>query len=343
VFLDPSALILAAVVAMWMYGTLQGVIRDGALAAALIAVPLFMASILLHELGHALTSLAFGIPVLRITLFGLGGVTESVAESRSPAREFAIVGAGPGVSLVLAGLFFATATATSSLFWAGICVVLAYTNLALGLFNILPAYPLDGGRLLRSVLWAVTRREHQATRWAARTGQFFAVLFGASGVWAFMQSGGAGFNALWRILIAIFLFRGASDAHRQAAFRQRLADRSLREVMGTAPPPIAPETPLDQALEQVQTRPSQLWPVGDPLVGVLRMANIDAVPQAQWPTTTAVAVADPPLSATVDVSTPLDAAVQTLAKAPGQMVLITDAGRTVGLLTPSLLGDLLQA
>jgi CBS domain-containing protein len=139
----------------------------------------------------------------------------------------------------------------------------------------------------------------------------------------------------------VFLLRGAGDAHRHANLRERLDRRSLRDVMERVPPALSPDLPLDAALAQVQERPSLLWPVGDPVTGVLLLEHIDGVASADWPTTTVRDVAVPAERATVDVTTALDDAVARLPGAPGTMLVVTDRGRAVGLLTPSLVADLL--
>jgi Zn-dependent protease/CBS domain-containing protein len=302
---------------------------------------LFIASILLHELGHTMASLSRGIGVRAITLFALGGVTESTSPARSAKDEFVVVGIGPFISLVLAAAFGLLWTAARDVPVVNtVSAMLAVANLALAIFNIVPAYPLDGGRLLRSVFWAITRRPHQSTRWAARVGQVFAVALIALSVWQLLGPGD-GFGDLWTIFIALFLLRGASDAHRQSVVREKLDRRSVRDVMGSVPPALAPDLPLDAALAQVQLRPSLLWPVGEPLVGGVLLGHIDAVAVGGGPSTTVASVAVPAERVTIDVTATLDDAVARMADAPGQMLIVTEAGRPVGLLTLSLVADLL--
>lgn len=344
VFVERSWLLIAALVVWSFYGRLEFVVGDlgsgVVLATAIVAALLFFASILAHEIGHALMSLARGIGVRSITLFALGGVTESVSESRTARDEFLIVGIGPFTSLVLGAAFGLLATAAADVRLAAVVFgYLGWANIALAVFNVVPAYPLDGGRLLRSVLWGATRRPHQATRWAARVGQALAAALVVWALWQLLGSG-QGLGGLWEVLIGMFLLRGATDAHRRARMRERLDRRALRDVMGSVPPALAPDLRLDAALAQVQQRPSLLWPVGDPVSGALLLQHIDAVAAADWPHTTVAAVAVPAPDATVDVDTPLDAAVARLAGAPGSMLVVTDGGRAVGLLTPSLVADL---
>jgi Zn-dependent protease len=310
------------------------------LVSSAVVTLLFFGSILAHELGHALTSLDRGIPVSGITLFLLGGVTESTKEAASAKDEFIIVGIGPFISLVLAALFGLIATATESLHpVAVIAGVLGWVNLALAIFNVLPGYPLDGGRMLRSIFWGVTGRPHLATRWAARVGQLFALTLGAYGLWRFISPERGTFRGVWEILLAWFLFRGATESHRRAQTRERLAKRTVRQSMGSVPTTLPPDLPLSQAAQRIQERPSLLWPVGSPLVGVIALKQIDAVPGHDWPSTMVGHVALPLEGRTVPVDNPMDATLEALTAAPENMLVVTEDGRAVGLLTLSLVAD----
>lgn len=323
-------------------------------AAAFAATVLFFASIVAHELGHALTSLDRGVPVTGVTLFLLGGVTESTREPASARDEFVIVGAGPFISLVLAagfGLLFAIRPDTSP--YGVVTGYLGWMNLALAVFNVLPGYPLDGGRLLRAVLWGASGRRDAATRWAARVGQVFAgllVLGGLNGVLGRPVPepdgllgavvGTLAANGLWSILIGAFLVRGASDAHRRAAARERVDRHAIGELMGMVPPALPPDLTLAQAGARIEASPSLLFPVGDPVVGGITKATLDAVPRTTWEATTLGAIALAAEEVTVDVGTPLSVAIGMLREAPGRMLIVVEDGHPVGLLTPSLLGDL---
>ena len=339
---DTSWYVIAAIVA-WIYlGSLSGLPDAPAgpllwLGAAL-AVGAFFISLLAHELGHALANRAFGVPVLGITLFMLGGVTESAREARRPSEELIVVGAGPLASLTLAALSTALGFLRPPEPFATLLWFLTWGNVLLAGFNLVPGYPLDGGRLLRALLWAATGRPHAATRWAARIGQAFAVLVAGYGV-RLLLSGPGGFDGVWEIMLGLFLFRGAAQAHAAAGRLERLGARTVSDVMGSVPPPLDPTATLAQALERVQEKPSLLWPVGDPLVGALSLDQIDAVPDVDWHHTSVRAVALPLEGLVVDVSMSLTDALEFMRGAPGGMLLVTDGGALVGLLTPSLLGD----
>ena len=324
-------------------------------ASAAVLALCFFASILAHELGHAVTSLDRGIPVLGITLFLLGGVTESTREAERPRDELVIVGSGPFISVVLAGLFgLAHAIAPGTTPYGAVTGYAAWVNLALAIFNVLPAYPLDGGRLLRAVLWAVTGTPHRATRWAARIGQVFAavlLLGGLNGLlggpipqvdgpfrWIVVLLAA---NGLWGLLVGFFLLRGAVDAHRRARARETLAQHTAGDVMGGVPPALAADLSLSAAVEHLQERPSVLWPVGVPMVGAVRLADLDRVTRDAGPNRSLGDVVLPTETVTVDAGTPLDVALDRMLDAPGQMLVVTREGRPVGLLSPSLVGGLL--
>jgi Zn-dependent protease len=346
--IDRSWLIIAGLVTWLFHSRLSSALPDTpagvVVVSAVAAALLFFASLLAHELGHALTSLDRDIPVISITLFLMGGVTESTREARRARDEFIIVGIGPFISLVLAaafGLLYAQVTPVQP--FAAVLGYLAWTNLLLAIFNIVPGYPLDGGRLLRSILWAVTQRPHQATRWAARVGQAFALSLAGLGAWLLLGTNG-GLGGLWELLIGFFLFKGATEAHQRARLQERLAGRTVGDLMGSVPPMLHPDMPLGLAIEQVQQRPSLPWPVGAGGAAdqVLWLADIDAVPDHRWGTTTVGEVAGPAGPLVTAAGTTLDEALPQLAEVAGHMLLVVDgAGRPVGLLTPSLIDDVM--
>ena len=342
---DGSWLLIGGLVA-WVYTDFYGGYPGGAQGAGLIvgaalAAAGFFLSLLAHELGHALASRALGIHVFGITLFLMGGVTESAGDGKRPRDDFLVVLFGPLLSLAAAGVFFLLGRLGPPAPADTVAEFLMGANLLLAVFNLVPGYPLDGGRLLRAVLWGITGRPHAATRWAARVGQGFAALVAAYGVWAVVRSGGH-FSGLWEVLLGVFLWRGATQAHARAAHRERLGSQRVRDVMGSVPPPLDPALTLADALERMQERPSILWPVGEPgsgtVTGGLTLAQIDAVADVDWHGTTVAAQALALEAVSISVEADLEEALARLAQAPGAMLLVIEDGRAVGLLTPSLLG-----
>lgn len=346
---DVSWLVIAGLVVWVLFNRLSMLLASHGTAvvitASVVGALLFFASLLAHELGHAMTSLDRDIPVVGITLFMLGGVTESTREAKSAKDEFIIVGIGPFISLVLGALFgMAYTVVAGQPVLAAVAGYLAWINVLLAIFNLVPGYPLDGGRLLRSVIWGVTGDPHRSTRIAARVGQAFALLLGGYGVRLLVQTSEQGFSGggIWEILIAVFLYRGAAQAHARAKVRGRLAGRTVREVMGTAPPSLDPGLSLSDAVVQLEQRPSLLWPVGSPVIGGVTLRTLDGVPRRDWATTVLEAVADRAVDVTVDVDASMDVALGRIVAAPDNMLLVVDAGRPVGLLTPSLVSELMR-
>ncbi|MEX0658993.1 MAG: site-2 protease family protein [Egibacteraceae bacterium] len=344
---DVSWLVIAGLVTYILFSRYSSLLAGHGmpviLGAAAGAALLFFASLLAHELGHAITSLERDIPVLSVTLFMLGGVTESTREADSAKDEFVIVGIGPFISLVLGAVFgLAHVVVAGQPVAAAITGYLAWINVLLAIFNLVPGYPLDGGRLLRSVIWGITGNPHRSTRMAARVGQGFALLLGGYGVYLFARFSGQGLAGVWEVLIAVFLYRGAAQSHARARVRERLAGRSVRETMGSVPPTLDPHLPLSDAVVQLQERPSLLWPVGVPLAGVVNLQGLDLVPRRQWALTALREVAQPAEAVSIDAAATMDAALDRLVRAPGNMLLVVEDGMPVGLLTPSLVSDLLR-
>jgi Zn-dependent protease/CBS domain-containing protein len=355
VLVGPSLLALIALFTFYLAGAFQARPEfDGSpgLAWFLAAVTtiLFVACILAHEIGHTVTSLDRGIEVRSITLFLLGGVTESVGEPRYARDEVVIVGIGPLISLVLASVFGLAVRVLPDLSAAELIAgYLAWLNGAMAIFNLVPGYPLDGGRLLRAVLWLVTASRNRATRLAARVGQAFALtlLLGAvlslTGV---PQIGGPvvvitlqvlASLGLWGGLIGIFLLQSSLQAHAVARSRERLARHQARDAMADVPPTVPPGATLSQVAPLLLQHPSVLWPVGAPLVGGVSLGDLDAVPRHRWNDVRVDQVAT--TDAFVADDTPMDEAVDLLARSRHQMLIVVRDGEPIGLLTSGVLAD----
>ena len=215
---------------------------------AVTAILLF-ASVLLHELGHSVVAMRFKIPVRSITLFIFGGVAQIGAEPPSAMAEFLIAIAGPIVSLALAVIFSVLQPALAAIepLW-GVVKYLAYINFALVLFNLIPGFPLDGGRVLRAFVWAVTKNMRRATLIAANAGRFFGFLFIFAGVWR-MFSGDFG-GGLWIAFIGWFLDNAASAQVHQVVFQGLLAGHSVSQAMSTHCVTVPAELTLQQLVDE---------------------------------------------------------------------------------------------
>lgn len=325
--------------------------------AATLTTLVFIASILAHEIGHAITSLDRGVEVRSITLFLLGGVTESLGEPRTARDEIVIVGIGPLISLVLAACFGLLVRVLPDFSTAELVAGnLAWLNGAMAVFNLVPGYPLDGGRLLRAALWLVTSSRNRATRLAAGIGQAFAALlllgavlelllallglprvpfFEPRPVWVAAEVLAS--LGLWGGLIGLFLLRASSDARAVAVRRQRLAGRRVRDLMGSVPPTVPRGVVLEEVATRLRQRPSVLWPVGRPLIGGIRLGDLDTVSRDRWGQTPIDDIVASDVFVADDL--PMDEAVDRLARARDRMLIVVRDGEPVGLLTPSLVAD----
>ena len=255
---------------------------------AVTAVMLF-GSVLLHELGHSVVALRYKIPVRSITLFLFGGVAQIGAEPPSAIAEFLIASAGPLVSLILAVLFYAVQPlvgGTEPLL--GLAKYLAYINLALVLFNLIPGYPLDGGRVFRAIVWAITGNLRRATLIAANVGRLFAFLFVFIGVWQ-MVSGNFG-GGLWIAFIGWFLDTAASAQVQQVMIQGLLTGHTVSQTMSTHCAVVPADLTLQKLVDEHILGSGQrcfLVNHGDNTVGLMTLHRIKEVPRPDWATTSA--------------------------------------------------------
>ncbi len=205
------------------------------IAAGLITSFLFFGSVLLHELMHSLVALREGIQVQAITLFFLGGVSEIAGEPKTARDEFNMAIAGPLTSLVLGGIFLAifftlrSTTTESAQFITAIAYYLGYINILLGVFNLIPGFPLDGGRVLRSLIWWGSKNLRRATKIASSIGRIAGFLFIFGGIWLIFS--GNFFNGIWLAIIGWFLESAAVGSYRQLVLEDMLKGHVASEVM----------------------------------------------------------------------------------------------------------------
>jgi Zn-dependent protease len=201
---------------------------------ALVAAAMLFVSVILHELGHSLMARRHGVPIAGITLFVFGGVSEMKEEPRRPGQEFQIAIIGPAISLVLAGVFAVLTglAARGAPPTAAVAILgyLAWINLLLAIFNLVPAFPMDGGRVLRAALWGWLGDLARATNIAARVGRVVAFMILILGV---LQLFGGNFGGLWLVLIGWFIMQAGTAGAAQATLRQGLGQLRVRDVMAT--------------------------------------------------------------------------------------------------------------
>ena len=303
----------------------------------------FFASVLAHELSHSLMVKAKGGEVRNITLFIFGGVTSMTEEPDSPSSEFLMALAGP-----LASFALALVSGLLRLFLGGLSQplaaflgYLAFTNAALGAFNLVPGFPLDGGRLLRAILWRATGSLKRATHWASYAGQSLAFLLIFLGIWGSLQ--GQLFNGLWLVFIGWFLNNAARTSYQQLLLRDHLGRIRVREVMSTDYREVEPSIFIQQLVDDYVLRSDRhtFLVVSDgQLRGLICLHDVRRVPREEWARTT-VAQAMTPLGRLAMVS-PHDGVDQALSALSGKDVgqlPVVQGDRLVGLLRRS---DLLR-
>ena len=271
--------------------TLGGSVTQAYLVAV-AAVFLFFTSLVLHELGHALVARREGIEISGIDLWLFGGVAKMSRDTQSPGAEFRISAAGPLVTLILLGIFLGLSAlvqngaALEVVRLAGDAEVsptlallgfLATMNLFLFVFNLVPAFPLDGGRIARAIVWKITGNRNTATRVAGRIGEGFAYLL--IGIGIFLAASGNLFNGLWLAVLGWFIAQSARAAVTSTAFTERIDGITVEDIMDAQPVTMPARTPVSQAQDEYFLRYRWDWfPVVDEdgrFVGVVREPRID--------------------------------------------------------------------
>jgi Zn-dependent protease/CBS domain-containing protein len=304
-------------------------------AKGLVASLLFFVSILLHELGHAVVARRHGLSTQSITLFIFGGVAQLEKDPRDGRAEFWMAAAGPAVSLVLAGLFYACATlpflGPSA---AAVAKYLALINLILALFNLVPAFPMDGGRLLRGALWGPLGKA-RATRIASGAGTFFAFALIFSGVFSLLR--GDALGGLWYVLIGWFIKDASAASYQQVRLDEALrgvtvADAMVEDVV-TVP---STGSVAEAAREQFMRTGYGGYPVtrGEAVVGLLCLKDVLKLSAEERDATSVQGAMRPLTDAIVtEPDAPLPVAIAKMAQAGTARLLVMHGERLVGLLT----------
>jgi len=324
----------------WGFGLVWG--------TAVIAGILLFLSILAHELSHSVVARLRGIPVPRITLFVFGGVSEMAREPDTPRTELLVAVVGPLTSIVLGIAFtflgvalagrgpegFSASAVESALAGMGpvptLLLWLGPINLMLGVFNLVPGFPLDGGRVLRSILWMSTGNLERATRWASGAGRAVGWLLMGWGVVQLL--GGEFIQGLWLLLIGWFLGNAARSQYSQLLIRQALEGLRVRDLMRTQFETVEPDADLSAFLEGRLLRGAQpVWPVvrGGTLLGMISLESIrSAEPGAGAPVSAAMV----PVPDTVDPDLGGSEALRRVVGAQQDPLPVVERGKLVGLL-----------
>lgn len=268
-----------------------------AFGLAVLSALLFFASIVLHELGHAVVALRNGIKIEGIDLWLFGGVAKLSRDTKSAGEEFRVAAAGPLVTLLIAAAGYGALALTSSGGGAdsvsfdpqardelaAVLGYLTYINIALLIFNLLPAFPLDGGRIARAAAWKVTGSQSKATRFAARIGRGISWLMIALGVYLALVEGIV-FTGVWLGVIGLFIGQAAKAAHQQTDVADRIDGLRVSDVMDAEPVAIPTDMTLDRAEEEFFLRYRYPWfPVvgaGGRFVGLVTQASVESLPEA---------------------------------------------------------------
>jgi len=300
---------------------------------------LFFVSLLAHELSHSVVARRKGIPVEGITLFLFGGVARTRAEAASPGDEFWIAIVGPLMSFAIGFGLGALGILGNAAGWhPAIVVVLQYIallNIVLAIFNLLPGFPLDGGRVLRSAVWKFTGSLRRATQVASIGGQGIGFLLIVLGVWSAVRGNVIG--GLWLGFIGWFLRNAAVTGLRQHMLHEALEDATARQILTPVPETVPPDITLEDLTDRhFMRRRFAAFPVvdGESPLGLITLHQVKEVPRTEWPIRTA-REAMTPLGESIVVrpDDPLTAVLEKIRSSPARRVLVIGGGRLEGIIT----------
>lgn len=301
--------------------------------------------LILHELSHSLVARQFGLPIKGITLFIFGGVAEMEEEPPSAKVEFLVAIAGPIASFALAALFhilasFAERKGFPAAVW-GVAGYLALINVVLAVFNLVPAFPLDGGRVFRAVLWRWKGDLRWATRWASRSGQVFGYTLIFLGVLNVLN---ANFIAgMWWFLIGMFLNVAARSAYVQLLTRRAFEGEPIARFMTPDPVTVSPAYSVRTLVEDyIYRHHFDLFPVVDEgrVIGLVGARHVKSVPLADWERARVADILEPySMENTVDPRTDSVKALSTMRQTGQSRLMVVDDGRLVGVVA---LKDMLE-
>ena len=260
--------------------------------ASIITGLLFFAGVLVHELAHSVVAISRGGSVRAITLFALGGMAQIDKDVSDASTEFLMAIAGPvtsvAIGFVCIGIALALGWHRHIAPWTptlAVLVWLGYINISLGVFNMIPGFPLDGGRVLRAIVWWITKNQERATVIAARIGQLVALAFILYGLWGFFLGGG-GYGGLWLALIGWFLLEAARSSVVQMRMASRLAGVRVEDVMDRDCRAVDARMPLLEFVQQLVHAGDQCFVVRDDgyVIGLISTRDVAAIPKSRWPT-----------------------------------------------------------
>jgi Zn-dependent protease len=314
--------------------SLPGTTTRYVVAAAFVI--LLYASVLVHELSHSVVARGYGLPVRRILLYPLGGISEIDREAPTPGQEFAIAAAGPALSLLLGALGWGLSQVVSAGVGGALIRQLMFANIIVGLFNLLPGLPLDGGRMLRAVIWLFTKKPNTATIAAAWVGRILALGLLAIPFFTGGLSGGDMVSTVWVVVIAAFMWTGASQSIKATRFRERVPALQARRL-GRRAISVPAATPLAEAIRRADEAGARAIVIADhenKPIAIVNEAAVTATPPQRRPWIEVGSLArtiDPSIILNADIGGM--ALLDALRRAPAtEYLLVEDTGQVYGVL-----------
>ena len=299
----------------------------------------FFVSLLAHELAHAVEARRRGIEVEGITLFVFGGMARTRTDPRTPMDEFVIAGVGPLASAIIAGLLVGVSIPMANLGWEPMAVVLRYLgflNLALAVFNLLPGFPLDGGRLLRALIWGLTGSVRRGTQVATLAGRLLGIGLMVLGGFSILNGGGV-IGGLWIVFIGWFLMQAAASSYDQVLLMEVLRGVSAGEGMTPDPETVAPGLTVDSLVnEHFLRRPYNAFPVTEMGViqGLVTLSRVKALPRERWAQTRVRDIMVPrEQTLVVDPGTPMLEVLEQMGEGGDQRALVARDGELLGIIS----------
>jgi Zn-dependent protease len=340
-FINPSWFFVLGLVT-WSYGSnltqfpeLTGIMPW---VLGLVAALLLFTSVIAHELGHSFVAMAQGIPVKSITLFIFGGLATLEKESETPLQAFSVAIAGPLVSVLLFGLFsFIAATVPLTLPLKAIVSLVAYINLILALFNMIPGLPLDGGNVLKSIVWKITGNPHKGIIFAGRVGQVIG--WSAIGLGLLSVLGISQYGDIWTLLIGAFLLRNAGFAAQSATVQDKLSQYTAQDAVIPDSPIVANHLSVREFVNNYvigKERWKKFLIVNEEeqLIGEIAIADLKQIPTSQWNEIYLSELIQPVDQANTILATTslLEVAKEFETKNPRELVVVGESGEVFGLL-----------
>jgi Zn-dependent protease len=351
-FVNPSWFLVLGLVAL-TYGddlarTFPNLLPGVPLVLGLLTGLLVFASVLAHELGHSWVAIKQGVNVRSITLFLFGGMASLEKEPTTPGNAFWVSIAGPAVSFLLFGLltvFHGVVALPAPL--AAIVLVLSLVNLSLGLFNLIPGLPLDGGNILKAIVWKITGNPYQGVKIASWVGQAFGLVAIASGVIPLLLYGN--FDNLWNVLVGWFLLQNAGRAAQFARVESRLTGLFVSDAVNLASPVVTAAASLQElanlrAVSDTNWRKFLVTDASGQLIGEVKVDALQGVAREQWSTMQVQKVMQPiDQTSTIESGSTLLAAIEQLEKYQlPALTVVQSNGLLVGLLEKTTVIDLIQ-